>query len=134
MFNKESFWSVICPWEIFCVLRVLELTVNLVGILCDLWSLYVWPFLRDWYMLCVPYVGRILLVPKGRVSHHIRVVAYWCMWEDSPMIRVRVWLLPSGISIIYVLFKTSLVLFLSYGMSPTSDIWLIMWYVIYKSY
>ena len=134
MFNKESFWSVICPWEIFCILRVLELTVNLVGILCDLWSLYVWPFLRDWYMLCVPYVGRILLVPKGSMSHHIRVVAYWYTWEDSPMIRVRVWLLPSGISIIYVLFKTSLVLFLSYGMSPTSDIWLIMWYVICKSY
>ena len=105
MFNKESFWSVICPWEIFCILRVLELTVNLVGILCDLWSLYVWPFLRDWYMLCVPYVGRILLVPKGSVSHHIRVVAYWYMWEDSPMIRVRVWLLPSGMSIIYVWFK-----------------------------
>ena len=135
MFNKESFWSVICPWEIFCDLRVLELTVNLVGILCEFWSLCVWPFLWDWYMLCVPYVGRILLVPKGRVSHHIRVVAYWCMWEDSPMIRVRVWLLPSGMSIIYMCnFKTSLVLFLSYGMSPTSDIWLIMWYVICKSY
>lgn len=79
VFNKESFWSGKCPLDTFCVLRMLVLTIYLVGTLCDLWSLYVWPFLLDWYMLYVSYVGRTLLVPKGKVSHHIRVVAYWCM-------------------------------------------------------
>ena len=84
LFNKESFWSVICPWGTFCVLRMLELTVDLADILCDLWSLYAWPFLWDWYMLCVPYVGRILLVPKERKSHHICVVVYWSMCNLKP--------------------------------------------------